>query len=345
MVEHTHDDCRSILTSGLLIALAGASICAAGAGESAPSFRLEQTIALPEVRGRIDHFAIDLAGKRLFVCALGNNSLEVLGLREGKRIHTITGLGRPQGVAYLPTLGRLLVTNDSGGACNVYDGQSFAPLGIVSLGDDADNIRADDSGEEVYVGYGNGGIASIDPKRAKRLRAIDLADHPEAFVLEKRGPRIFVNLPEARAVAVVNRRKGRVIVRWPLAGAAVNFPMAFDEGSHRLFVGCRSPAQLVVLDSDSGSVVATLTIPGDVDDLFYIESLRAVVAICGAGSVAVIEQETPTSYRTGVAFPTAPGARTGLYVEALHSLFVAIPQRGTESAEIRRYAITAANDR
>ena len=209
-------------------------MCAAGEEKSAPSFRLEQTFALPEVRGRIDHFAIDLAGQRLFVCALGNNSLEVLDLREGKRIHTIPGLGSPQGVAYLPALGRLFVTNDAGGTCNVYDSKSFAPLGTVSLGDDADNIRVEDSGGDVYIGYGDGGIAALDPKTAKTLRVIDLAGHPEAFVLETRGPRIFVNLPEAREVAVVDRQSARVLARWPLAGAAANFPMAFDEGNHRL---------------------------------------------------------------------------------------------------------------
>jgi DNA-binding beta-propeller fold protein YncE len=331
--------CRCILTSGLLFALAGELVSAGDAAKSATGFRLEQTYALPGVRGRIDHLAFDLAGQRLFVCALGNDSLEVLDLREGKRIHTITGLGSPQDVAYLPTLGRLLVTNDSGGACNIYDGKSFASLGTVSLGDDADNIRAEESGHAVYVGYGNGGIAMLDPKAAKTFRTVGLSGHPEAFVIQKRGPRIFINLPTAREVAVVDREHGRVMARWPLAGAAANFPMAFDEGNHRLFVGCRSPAQLVVLDSDSGSVVTTLTIPADVDDLFYVESLHAVLAICGVGSVAMIEQVAPNSYKSGLIFPTAPGARTGLYVAALQSLFVAVPQRDGESAEVRRYLI------
>ena len=328
-----------MLSSGLLCALAGAPVGAAGVEKSAPSWRLEQTFPLPGVQGRIDHLAVDVAGQRLFVCALGNNSLEVLDLREGKRIHTIAGLGSPQGVAYLAGLSRLVVTNDSGGACHVYDGNSFASLGTVSLGDDADNVRVDDAAATVFVGYGNGGIATVDPKGVKKLRGIELPAHPEAFVPETRGPRIFVNLPAAREVAVVDRERGEVTARWELGGAAANFPMALDEGRHRLFVGCRSPPQLVVLDSDSGSVVATLNIPGDVDDLFYVESLHAVLAICGAGSVAVIEEVTPDSYKTTLTFPTDPGARTGLYVAAWHGLFVAVPQHGSANGEIRRYSI------
>ena len=301
-------------------------------------WRLENNLRCPECRGGIDHFAIDLAGQRLFVCALGNDSLEVLDLREGKRVHTITGLGSPQGVAYLAGAGRLVVSNDAGGACNIYDGKSFASLGTISLGDDADNVRVDDARGTVYVGYGNGGIATLDPNTGKKLRAIELGGHPEAFALEERGPHIFVNLPATREVAVVDRERGEVTARWQLGGAAANFPMAFDEAHHRLFVGCRSPAQLVVLDSDSGSVVSTLNIPGDVDDLFYVESLHSVLAICGAGSVAVIEEVTPNSYKTALTFPTDPGARTGLYVAA-YSWDVAVPQRGAASAEIRRYSI------
>jgi len=95
--------------------------------------KLKQTIPLPGVEGRIDHFAADSSGQRLFVCALGNNSLEVIDLRNGERVHSITGLGSPQGVGYAPAVNRLLVANDKGGVCKIYDGKSFQTVGEVIL--------------------------------------------------------------------------------------------------------------------------------------------------------------------------------------------------------------------
>src|SRR5437016_10582238 len=95
--------------------------------QTAP-LKLTKTIALPGVEGRIDHFAFDAAGERLFICALGNNSVEVLDLRKGERIHSITGLGAPQGIAYIPELDRIFVANDKGGVCKIYDGKSFQQI-------------------------------------------------------------------------------------------------------------------------------------------------------------------------------------------------------------------------
>ena len=322
----------------LALGLAGAfSLSKGKAGATVPC-RLTQTIALPNVKGRIDHCAVDLAGERLFVCALGNNSLEVIDLRKGERIRSIAGLGSPQGVAYLPESNRLVVTNDRDGRCNFYDGKSFALTGTVDLKDDADNARYDASSRQLYVGYGRGGIAVINPA-AQKVAAIELSAHPEAFVLEKNGPRIFVNLPGAGQVAVVDRVQATVVARWEMGAAAGNFPMAFDEAHHRLFVGCRSPAELVVLNSDSGATVTTIPIPADVDDVFYDGPQYRLFAICGGGSIAVIDQVTPNSYRMIATIPTASGARTGLFVPALNSLCVAVPQRGGKDAEVRRYAL------
>jgi len=165
--------------------------------------QLQQTIPLPGVEGRIDHLAFDDAGERLFVCALGNNTVEVIDLHQGTRVHTISGLGAPQGVAYVS--GRLFVTNDSGGVCNIYDGKDFQLLGKIDLKDDADNVRYDSATKRVYVGFGSGGIATLDATDGKEIGSIKLGAHPEAFELEKQGRRIFVNVPGARHVLVVAR--------------------------------------------------------------------------------------------------------------------------------------------
>jgi DNA-binding beta-propeller fold protein YncE len=320
---------------GLVTILSGLATNAEGAGP----LTLAQKIALPNVQGRIDHFAFDEPGKRLFVCALGNNTLEVIDLRKGERTHSIPDLANPQGVAYIPELGRLVVTNDKNGDCNIYDGKSFSLLSRVILGDDADNVRYSDSDKKVYIGYGNGGLSVISPATGKKLGSVDLAGHPEAFILEKHGPRIFVNIPSARRVAVVDRAFAKVVAQWKVPGASENFPMAFDEAKHRLFIGCRSPAELMVLNSDSGAVAATLPIPGDVDDLFYDESQHRLLAVCGAGSIAVIDQANRDTYKVTTIVSTASGARTGLFVPVMRSLFVAVPRRGEAEAEIWRYSV------
>jgi glutamine cyclotransferase len=233
------------------------------------SLQLKQTIALTGVEGRIDHFALDAAGDRLFVCALGNNSVEVLDLRRGERIHSITDLGSPQGIVYIPEFNRLFVANDKDGIFKIYDAKSFQPVGELNFKDDADNVRYDDSSKHVYVGFGSGGIGIVDAADGKHVASIKLAAHPEAFELEKQGKRIFVNVPTARQIAVVDRDKGKVIATWRTDLAFGNFPIALDETNHRLFVGCRLPSKLVVLDTESGKVIAKIDISGDSDDLFY----------------------------------------------------------------------------
>ena len=303
------------------------------------AIQLRQTIALPGVEGRIDHFALDSAGDRLFVCALGNNTVEVLDLKKGARIHSITGLGAPQGIAYIPALDRLFVANDKGGICKIYDAKSYQAVGEINFKDDADNVRYDDVTKRIYVGFGAGGIGIINASEGKIIGAIRLAEHPESFELEKQGHCIFVNVPNARQVAVIDREKNDVIATWKTGGAFGNFPMAFDEANHRLFIGCRTPPKLVVLNTESGNVVASIDISGDPDDLFYDSKRRRIYAICGAGKIDIIKQADANTYRSVAKADTANGARTGLFVPEQDTLFVAVPHRGSQAAEVRCYQI------
>ena len=306
--------------------------------QTAP-LKLTKTIALPGVEGRIDHFAFDAAGERLFVCALGNNTVEVVDLRKGVRVHSITGFGAPQGIAYIPELNRIFVANDKGGICKIYDGKSFEAVGELDFKDDADNVRYDDATKKVYVGFGSGGIAVVNAPDGKQIGSIKLSAHPEAFELEKTGKRIFANVPNSRHVAVIDRDKSDVVATWKTDLAFANFPMALDEAHHSLFIGCRMPSKLVVLNTDSGDVVAKIDISGDPDDVFYDGKRHRIYAICGAGKIDIIEQADANTYKPLAKIDTADGARTGLFVPERDSLFVAVPHRGSQQAEIRRYEI------
>lgn len=312
--------------------------CAAATidAQSAP-LKLKQTIPLPGVEGRIDHFAFDPAGERLFVCALGNNTVEVLDLRKGERVHSIIGLGAPQGVGYAPEFDRLFVATDKGGACKIYDGKSFQAVGELRFEDDADNVRYDIATKQIYVGFGSGGIAIINSAEGKQVGSIKLAAHPEAFELEQHGSRIFANVPNAHQVAVIDREKREVITKWNTGLAFGNFPMSLDEANRRLFIGCRIPSKLVVLNTDSGDVVAKIDLCGDVDDVFCDRKRHRIYAICGAGKIDVLEQIDANTYKLSSRLDTADGARTGFFAPERDTLFVAIPHRGLQQAEIRAY--------
>src|SRR5205807_1487619 len=277
--------------------------------------------------------------KRLFVCALGNKSVEVVDLRKSERIHSITGLGSPQGIAYMSGSDRLLVANDEGGICKIFDGKSFEKLSDLNLKDDADNVRYDEATKRIYVGFGSGGIAIVSATDGKQAGSIKLSAHPEAFELEKNGKRIFANVPNSRHVAVIDRDKGQVVATWKTDWAFGNFPMALDEANHRLFVGCRLPSKLVVLNTESGDIVAKIDISGDPDDVFYDNKRHHIYAICGAGKIDIIEQTDANTYKALTKVDTANGARTGLFVPERDNLFVAVPHRGSQQAEIRRYGI------
>lgn len=319
-----------------IVALLYSYAAATSNAQSVP-LKLKQTIPLLGVEGRIDHFAADPSGQRLFVCALGNNSLEVIDLRKGERVHSITGLAAPQGVGYAPEVSRLFVANDKGGICKIYDGKSFQTVGELNLEDDADNVRYDEVRKKFYVGFGSGGIAVVNAADGKQVGSIKVGAHPEAFHLEKNGSRIFVNVPNSRHVVVIDRDKNEVIARWKTDLAFANFPMGLDEANHRLLAGCRLPPTLIVLNTDSGNVTAKLNISDDVDDIFYDAKRHRVYAICGAGEIDVIQQTDPNTYKILTKIDTAKGARTGLFVPDQDTLFVAVPHRGSQQAEVRGY--------
>lgn len=322
---------------GLLLLTLFASGCRAAVTRT-DALRPVALIALPGVTGRIDHLALDPAHHRLFVAALGNNTVEVIDLDTGRVEANITGLSEPQGVLYLPQQNQLYVTNGGAASLGIYDATSLAPAGQIALREDPDNIRYDAGADRVYVGHGtgaSGALAVIDPQAGTKVADIPLPGHPESFQLESNGPRIFVNVPSARQVTVVDRDKQEVVATWPLTDARDNFPMALDEANGRLFVGPRSPAKLVVLDTTTGQTVARLDITGDTDDIFYDPQTRRIYVSGGEGRVTVIEQRDADTYRLLGAVPTAPGARTALFAPESQRLYVAIPRRGRQEAAIQ----------
>jgi hypothetical protein len=318
-----------------IIALLAASL---GTAETS-ALKLLKTIPLPGVSGRFDHFALDIKGSRLFVAALGNNSLEAIDLKAAKRIKSTPGLGKPTGILFLPDLNRLFLACGDDGNVRVFDGTTLGLLKTISGLDDADNMRFDAKAGLIYVGYGAGALAVIDAAKAETIGHLKLAGHPESFQLERDGSRIFANVPDARHIAIVDRSAGIVTGTWPMTDFEANFPMALDEAGHRLYVGCRNPALLVVFDTQTGIRMADIGISGDIDDLFYNQTGRCLYASCGEGFIDVIVEKSPNNYQRVERILTSPGARTAFFSPELKEFYLAVPEREAQKAEIRVFTV------
>ena len=278
--------------------------------------------------------SIDVKGQRLFVSALGNNTVEVIDLKAGKRANTISGLKEPQGVLYVPGSDRLYVASSKDGTVKIFDATQLKLLKTVEYGNDADNLRYDSSRERIYVGFGDGALGELDSD-GKKIGEIKLDSHPESFQLEKNSARIYVNLPKSRKIAVLDREKGTVLTTWGTGMSFNNYPMALDEQNHRLFVVTRLPARLLVMDTSSGKTVQTLSAVGDCDDVFYDQSRKRIYASGGEGAISVFEQQDADHYKEVGRIATVKGARTSFFSLDLSRLYLAVRRQGSSTAMIQ----------
>lgn len=329
---------RKLLFALICLTAAG-TIAAQTAPQTAPgSLRLEREISLPGVEGRIDHLAADVKGQRIFVAALGNGTVEVVDLGQGKRTGQIKGLKEPQGVAYEPDYGAVYVAGGGDGTVRSFDSHTLQPLHDVKLGDDADNLRLDVARKQLLAGYGTGAIAVLGLDLSRKSE-FTLPAHPESFQFDAEGQHLFVNLPDNHSIGTIDLASQAVNPNWLHPGPGANFPMAFDKTIHRLFVPCRKPARLLVINSDTGRVTAWQTTVGDADDIFINEALRIVYVIGGEGFVDVLYVRAGDAMVSRARVASAPGARTGLYVPEWNKLIVAAPRGGTSEARLLVFAI------
>jgi DNA-binding beta-propeller fold protein YncE len=293
------------------------------------------SIFLPGVKGRIDHLAFNNKAGVVYVAALGNNTLEVVDLKKGEVIQSIKGLNEPQGIRYVPETNSIAVANGGNGEIMFFDAESYKLIRSVKLGDDADNVRYDPESKNIYVGYGSGAIAALNAISFEKISEIKLPVHPESFQLLGQGI-ICVNLPDAHQVDVLDMKQNKIISKWEISEAAANFPMAVDLSGNRLFIGCRRPAKLLVLDSQTGRIISSIDADSDTDDLFYDKDSDHIYMSCGGGYLDIFNNDG-NKYERISRVETAPGARTSLFIPELNELVIAAPSRSGNEAKLLIY--------
>ena len=312
-----------------VLLMATASACHAApatiqATDAQSPLRLERTIPLPDVKGRIDHLALDPDHSSLLVAEYGNGSVDEVDLATGRITGRISGLHKPQGVAYLGREKEWAVACGDG-SVHFYTAADRHEVARLDLGDDADNVRVDERSGHVVVGYGGGGLAIIDATAHRIISRMPLPGHPEGFQLI--AGRAVVNVPDRSSIIAGDIDKGTILSTWKTGAHKLNFPLFVSSTGNWFAVAYRLPAALAQYDATSGKELVMRPVCGDADDLFV--DTRRIYVVCGAGHVDVLPT---TAGSKPVRVATAGGARTGLFSAELHTLFVAAPSRGGPAA-------------
>jgi DNA-binding beta-propeller fold protein YncE len=301
--------------------------------------KFEKEITLSNVKGRIDHIDINIKDQIAYIAALGNNTLEIVDLKSGKVTGSIKGLDEPQGVAYITKHGEILIANGGTGECGFYNALTLKKTGSIKLTDDADDVRYDADADRIYVGYGSGGIAIIDAASHRQAGNIPLPAHPESFQLDAKAGKLWINLPGSGMVGVADLKQLKLIAKWSRLLPRSNFPMAYDDTQHRIIVGYRLPAKLIVYNSETGKEIFSASMVGDVDDLYWDKSTKQILISGGSGSVNMFKQTGNTSYQKIADIKTRNGARTSLYVPELKLFLIAARANGDQKAALLVYKI------
>jgi DNA-binding beta-propeller fold protein YncE len=323
----------------------------ASAQTPAPAFELAKTIALNGVQGKFDHLAIDETGKRLFIAATGNHSVEVVDLKTDKVQQSIKGLGKPHGLAWIEATGSLYVADGLLRELRVYKGSPLALAGSIKLSDDADDMAYDETSHLLFVGHGGSDaanpakVAIVNTEDFKLVFNLSVAAHPEALESDPAGKRAFANIADASEVAVIDATSKTVSGHWKLTKASDNVPMAFDGQHHLLYIACRKPATVIALDAVTGKEVASHSTVGGADDMFYDPALRRVYVIGGAGEVDAYQMDDANAFHVLAVLHTAAGAKTALFVPTQNLLYVGVPGVNGQSSEIRVFTTIPARSK
>jgi hypothetical protein len=260
--------------------------------------------------GGWDYVLADGRNHRLFVTR--STHTQVVDTETGKAIADIPGQIRSHGTAIVPAVNRGFITDGGGeGAIVVFDLKTYKVLGKIHTMPDSDGIIYDRSANLVLAVSGDGNsLMTFNPDidiASGKFTKIDLGGAPE-FLAADRDGKAYVNLEDKDLVAVVDLKANKVVAKWPVAPGGHPVGMAIDMRNHLLFVGCRNPQKLIVMDTETGKVVADLPIGATVDATRFYRG--EAFASCGGSGELVVAAQKDGKWQVEQVLKTAMGART-----------------------------------
>ncbi|OJW81793.1 MAG: hypothetical protein BGO69_14910 [Bacteroidetes bacterium 46-16] len=300
---------------------------------------LKSTIGLPEVNGGFDLMSLDITGKRLFVSAQDNHSLEVIDLKAEKALQSVSGLNEPKWSFYLPEKNEIYVACGGDGKVIEMNASTFNTIKEFQFKEACNNLRYDKVSNQLWVGIGQsfGALGVIDLDQDKIIREIPLSGYLKQFELD--GNRVYVNIPGKNQVDVVGRKKNKVTDVWPVKLSEQNVSMALDTANQRLFVGC-DPGKLIIISTETGLPVTEINISKGADGIYFDKKRSLIYVSCGEGYIDIIKQNSADHYQAVEKIKTKEGAATSFYSPELDELFLAVPQTANQQAAIRIYQPT-----
>lgn len=305
---------------------------------------------LPGYTGDFDHFAFDAAGKRLFLAAEDHGTLEVFDLDNGAHLSTLGGVEVPHAPLYLPSSGRLVVTDSGHDGTKVFDMSTGRRIATIPLAPGADSMNFDPGTGEMYVvtggdngKLGDSWLARVNPHTGRKDGEVRIeSSKVEALAIEQRGVRLYVNVTARDRIDVFDKTTLKLMQSLPLPQGKANAAMAFDEADARLFVVTRKPYRLLVLDAHDGRMIASLPAPQRTNEAIFDRANHRIY-LAGDDFLGVVRQDDADHYTALDAVPTAHGAKTAILVPQLKRLFVAVsPGEGKTGAALLSFDVEPA---
>jgi DNA-binding beta-propeller fold protein YncE len=270
----------------------------------------------------------------------------VLDIRANKLIHTIADIEEPHSLLYLPAAKQLWVVAGGDGTVKIFDSVTYAPVETLKVTEGADSSAYDPAKHLFYIVAGGSDaklpyslIEIVDTNTRKKVGEIKVdSTNIEALAIEKNGPRIFANVRDKSVVGVIDREKKTVTTTLPLGDLHGNTPLTYDDATHRIFVVGRKPPSLVVLDSESGKIVATLPTAEMTDDMAFDPASKRIYVACNDFAVVYLEKDADHYEELGRA-PTGFRAKTAIVVPQLKRYYVAAPRHEGDMAGVKVYEV------
>lgn len=340
--------------AALVICVSWGAIAIAFGDQAKPPLTLVQTIPLPNVQGRFDHMAINVKDGRFFVPAEEDKGVLAIDLQKGTLIKKIEGFVKAHAILYRPTTSEFLVTDDDG-TYKIFDEKTLALKRTEHLTlNYADGLRYDPVTEYVYIV--NVKKSSEDPEDQSYLAIVDTktwkhigdipfkGGHVEEVAIEPSGSRFFICVASRHEIGIVDRAKRTEIGAFPIPVPGLPYAVVMDGPNHRLFIALRRPEQLIVLNSDSGELVAKLPAAAGADDIFYDVAHKRIYVSAGVanepeGYISAYQQLDADHYEPFAKMPTGSASATSLLVPDLNKYFVVAQRKDKKDAELQVYQI------